>query len=286
MVGRRRSSRICALQVVPNPGAAGRHESGRCRSSRIRALPVVPLPATTGKASWRLERSTDRETAISGGRARRQPSCRRDDRFLERKLRDEHWQRELELGWALPVDPNRALPVVWNPGGADRPESGRCRSSRTRAHCRSSRMRALPVVPLSATTGKASWSLVTGALTESTAIGRRGRLPVVIPVAGALTDFGVPRVPGEHWERESSLESGRCRWSRLPATTRKVTSTRLDRRTDRVDGEQVAPTARPASGRSRSDDRFWERKATGRTLGTRVGAWTGALTESSANPWR
>ena len=96
-------------------------------------------------------------------------------------MRDEHWERELELGWALPVDPNagrcrsspiRALPVVWNPGGADRPESGRCRSSRTRAHCRTSRMRALPVVPLSSTTGKASWSLVTGAQTESTAISR------------------------------------------------------------------------------------------------------------------
>ena len=132
-----------ARGVVPNPGAAaGRPESGRCRSSRIRALPVVPLPATTRKASWRLERSTDRETAISRGTARGQPRCRSDDRFWERKVRDEHWERELELGWALPVDPNtgaagrphcgrcrssgiRAVPIVPNPCGADRPEPGR-----------------------------------------------------------------------------------------------------------------------------------------------------------------
>ena len=46
-------------------------------------------------------------------------------------MRREHWERELELGWTLPVDPN--------PGAAGRPESGR--------RCRSSRIRAVPIVP-------------------------------------------------------------------------------------------------------------------------------------------
>ena len=150
------------LPVVPNPGVAGRPESGRYRSSRIRALPVVPLPATTRKASWRLEQQHRPRDGDNWVTARRQPSCRSDDRFWERKVRDEHWERELELGWALPVDTNagrcrsspiRALPVVWNPGGADRPEPGRTAGRPECGRCRSSHCQLLQGKRVGAWTG-------------------------------------------------------------------------------------------------------------------------------------
>ena len=262
--------------------AAGRPESGRCRSSRIRALPVV----TNARAAARPTASnhTEGELALGPehrprdgdkwGTARRQPRCRSDDRFLERRVRGEHWQRELELGWAPPVVPNL--------GVAGRPESGRCRSSRNRA---------LPVVPLPATTRKASWRLDRSTDRE-TAIGRRGRRPVGIRVAGAMTDFGSGEcgantgnaswslVGRRRWSRMRALpvvtntgaagrhEHGRRRLSRiralpvvpLPATTRKA-SWRLGPEHRPRDGDKWRTACRQPS--CCSDDRFWERKVRG-----------------------
>ena len=156
MVGRCRSTRIRPLPVVPNPDAAGRPEYGRCRSSRIRALPVVAKPGAAGRPT--ASDHTESELALGpehsprdGDKwrtARRQPSCCSDDRFWERKVRGEDWERELELGWAPPVVPNlgvagrpesgryswsriRGLRVVANPGAAGRHQSGHYRSS----HC-------------------------------------------------------------------------------------------------------------------------------------------------------
>ena len=242
LVWRCQSSRIRALPVVPNPGAtAGHHEYGRCRSSRIRVLPVVPLPATTGKASWRLDRSTDRETAISGGTARRQPRCCSDDRFWERKVRDEDWERELELGLALPFVPNAgatggpeywALRVVPNPGAAGRRECW-----------------ALPIVPLPATTRKASWRLERSTDRETAISGGR---PVGNRVAGAMTDFGSGKCGANTGNASWSLV-GRCRSTRMLGAAGRPQSGRC--RSSRIRALPVVANPSAAGRRTASDTR-------------------------------
>ena len=209
-----------ALPVVPKPGATGGPEYGRCRqSSRIRALPVVANPGAAGRPT--ASDHTEIELALGPehrprdgdkwGTARRQPRCRSDDRFWERKVRGRRLGTRVGawLGAAgrpecgrCRSSPIRALPVVWNPGGADRPEPN----------------------------GKRVGRFVRSTDRETAITGGR---PVGNRVAGALTDFGSGLCGANYRESELELgwalpvdpnagaagrhQYGRCRASRIRA---------------------------------------------------------------------